>query len=314
MWKRRLAASGIWYNSCLVYVLFITHVLLVLAAGLTTAWLFAAQRRLVARAARRFAVLPRVEQVLLVVAVGVMTVCAQKSGSKVVFNAEIAENGRRGEEVSASFSVTSNTSMLRAKNSLTTNDIARGFALTRVGTNEVFDFSAPEGANYATNWMLHGGATARMRLRFDDWTFPFGDGCLTNLTAFMFGVIAPDLYNENLRIAPLQASMGFVAGISSFWHLLTPSNSLIITWQNVLLHRLTENPVSFQVEFFANGDFTYRYDFSRLSSDAVLTNAYVIAAPGVGEQFVLGEYSLTRRFRSLGGAEEIFEEGVSSKQ
>ena len=76
---------------------------------------------------------------------------------------------------------------------------------------------------------------------------------------------------------------------------LTPSNSLILTWQNVLLHRLPENPVSFQVEFFANGDFTYRYDFSQLPSDAVLTNAYVIAAPGVGEPFVLGEYSLTRR-------------------
>ena len=391
-----------------------TDILLACAAGLTLAWLVAAQRQFVARAARRFVSLPRVEQALLVLAVGVMTVCAQKSGSNVVFNAEIAENGRRGEDaatqsgsglqtasakeetapfeavgrplpLSEDASVASNTSMLRAKTpltssstnpcesvksvALTSNDLARGFALTRVGTNEVFDFSAPEGANFATNWMLHGGATARTRLRFDDWTFPFGDGCLTNLTAFMFGVIAPDLYNENLRIAPLQASLGFVAGhagfsactaetrsvsegtfavgepegrtsgcengdlrketrsssltsatsdasvlrakASSFWSFLTPSNSLIITWQNVLLHRLPENPVSFQVEFFANGDFTYRYDFSRLPSDAVLTNAYVIAAPGVGEPFVLWEYFLTRRFRSLGDAEEIFEEGVS---
>ena len=98
---------------------------------------------------------------------------------------------------------------------------------------------------------------------------------------------------------------------SAFWHLLTPSNSLVITWQNVLLHRLPENPVSFQVEFFANGDFAYRYDFSQLPSDVVLTNAYVIAAPGIGEPFVLGEYSLTRRFRSLGDAEEILEERVS---
>jgi hypothetical protein len=108
-------------------------------------------------------------------------------------------------------SVVSNTSMLRAKNSLSTNDLARGFALARVGTNEMFDFSAPAGANCATNWMRHGGATARTRLRFDDRTFPFGDGCLTNLTAFMFGVIAPDLYNEEKRIAPLQASLGFIA-------------------------------------------------------------------------------------------------------
>jgi hypothetical protein len=98
---------------------------------------------------------------------------------------------------------------------------------------------------------------------------------------------------------------------SAFWHLHTPSNSLVITWQNVLLHRLPENPVSFQVEFFANGDFTYRYDFSQMPSDDVLTNAYVIAAPGIGEPFVLRECFLTRRFGSLGGAEEILEEGVS---
>ena len=74
-----------------------TDILLACAAGLTLAWLVAAQRRRVARAARRFVSLPRVEQALLVLAVGVMT---------------------------------------------------------------VFDFSAPEGANYATDWMLHGGATA----------------------------------------------------------------------------------------------------------------------------------------------------------
>ena len=53
-------------------------ILLVCAAGMTLAWIVAAQRRLVARAARRFVALPRVEQALLVVAVGVMTVCAQK--------------------------------------------------------------------------------------------------------------------------------------------------------------------------------------------------------------------------------------------
>ena len=82
-----------------------TGVLLVCAAGLTLAWLVAAQRRRVARAARRFVALPRLQQVALVLAVGVMTVCAQKSGTNEVVNAEgvvfneIAENGRRGGEV-----------------------------------------------------------------------------------------------------------------------------------------------------------------------------------------------------------------------
>ena len=133
--------------------------------------------------------MPRVEQALLVLAVGVMTVCAQKSGTNDVQGTGNREQGTSAVAEASFLSVNPCESVKSV--ALTSNDLARGLALTRVGTNEVFDFSAPEGANYATNWMLHGGATARTRLRFDDWTFPFGDGCLTNLTAFMFGVIAP---------------------------------------------------------------------------------------------------------------------------
>ena len=74
----------------------VTDILLACAAGMTLAWIVAAQRRLIAHAARRFVSLPRMEQALLVLAIGVMTVCAQKSGSNVVFNAEIKESQRRG--------------------------------------------------------------------------------------------------------------------------------------------------------------------------------------------------------------------------
>ena len=61
-----------------------TDILLACAAGLTLAWLVAAQRQLVVHLTRRFVSLPRVEQALLVLAVGVMTVCAQKSGTNGV--------------------------------------------------------------------------------------------------------------------------------------------------------------------------------------------------------------------------------------
>ena len=68
------------------------------AATSFAAWLVVAQRRLVAGVARRFLRLPRFEQALLVVAVCVTTVCAQKSGTNEVFNAEEEETGSRGEE------------------------------------------------------------------------------------------------------------------------------------------------------------------------------------------------------------------------
>ena len=77
----------------------LTSVLLICAAGLTLAWLGAAQGRLVANAARRFAALPRLQQVLAIFAICILTVCAQKSESNAVFNAEISESGRRGEKI-----------------------------------------------------------------------------------------------------------------------------------------------------------------------------------------------------------------------
>ena len=58
-----------------------TSLVLICAATTFAAALVVAQRRVVANVARRFVKLPRVEQALLVVAVGVMTVCAQKSGT-----------------------------------------------------------------------------------------------------------------------------------------------------------------------------------------------------------------------------------------
>ena len=64
---------------------------------------------------------------------------------------------------------------------------------------------------------------------------------------------------------------------SQVWYAITPEGSLVITWQNALLDRDTDTPVSFQVEFRADGQFTYRYDLSRLNVDAV-TNALAGAA------------------------------------
>ena len=50
---------------------------------------------------------------------------------------------------------------------------------------------------------------------------------------------------------------------SQFWWTRTPSNSLVLTYCDFLINRDPSTPVSFQAEFFWNGDFVYRYDLSR---------------------------------------------------
>ncbi len=52
--------------------------------------------------------------------------------------------------------------------SLTQEDFARGFVLTRIGTNELHDFTSPLGANICEDWKTFGAA--------EDWVYLRGLG------------------------------------------------------------------------------------------------------------------------------------------
>ena len=173
---------------------------------------------------------------------------------------------------------------------------AAGFTIQGIGTNETFDFSAPEGAFVATNWILHGAANARIHTDLKDWTFPFGNDFVTNLAAFASGKVMTDTANPDQFFAPFAAPLGVPPEAnwgeldetnrpSIYWQTMTENNAFICTWQNVLLDRAPTNPVSFQVEFRPGGSFIYRYDLSRLPSEECLTNVVIGVKNGDGEWF-----------------------------
>jgi len=58
---------------------------------------------------------------------------------------------------------------------------------------------------------------------------------------------------------------------SLFWHGVTESNTLVMTWQDGLYARCATNLVSFQAELFNNGSVAYRYDGS-----PVATNDFIV--------------------------------------
>ena len=139
-----------------------------------------------------------------------------------------------------------------------------GFVLQAAGTNETFDFSAPEGAVVATNWMLHGAAEAYGRVRPVDWSFPFGGSYVTNLVVSAGGVAWPDVSDPDVLVAPLAASIGVVPAANwsrldatnlpcVFWRTMSDDGALVLTWQNVLLNRRPESPVSLQAELRPDG-------------------------------------------------------------
>ena len=183
------------------------------------------------------------------------------------------------------------------------DDFRRGFVLTRVGTDEAFTFAAPAGANVCADWRAFGAASDWIYLAFEDWAFRLGTNEVDRLRVFSFGTVDPlvrdadNVIVTNNWFAPFVASLGIVpqanwplvAGNenaapedlapSRFWHFISPSNTLQLTWQNVLLDRLTNTPVSVQMEVWPSGRFTYRYDLSRLDVEEV-TNALVGACFG----------------------------------
>ena len=44
-----------------------------------------------------------------------------------------------------------------------------------------------------------------------------------------------------------------------FWHAATPSNSLVVAWENAPVGNDVSSLTNFQAEFFADGRFDYRY-------------------------------------------------------
>ena len=177
---------------------------------------------------------------------------------------------------------------------LTGDDFRRGFVMSRVGTDEQFDFAAPSNAVVCADWRAFGAATDWIYVAFTNWAFQVSTNDVGRLRVYAFGKIEPLIREADSSIAtnywfaPFMASLGIVPETnwdwlsesersSQVWYAITPEGSLVITWQNALLDRDTDTPVSFQVEFRADGQFTYRYDLSRLNVDAV-TNALAGAA------------------------------------
>ena len=180
---------------------------------------------------------------------------------------------------------------------LTDSDYAAGIALARIGTNEVWDFSAPAGAEICMDWLEFGAEKDWFKTQFtNSWSFAFGTNTVDAMTVYSYGLSRPVATNAATFFAPMRTRLGVARAAnweqlaeldrpSQFWQFLTPSNTLVMTWQNVLLDRASDRPVSFQMEFWENGDVMFRYDLSRLAEDVVTNLVVGISNAGEGRVF-----------------------------
>ena len=195
------------------------------------------------------------------------------------------------------------------------SDFERGFVMTRIGTDEEFDFAPPSNATTVNDWRAFGAANDWIYAAFTNWTFKVATNDVSRLRIYSFGKVDPLIREVNISLeqsehceamslegcaiatnywfAPFIASLGIVPQTnwsllnesdrpSQVWYAITPEGSLLITWQNALLDRDTDKPISFQIEFKPDGQFIYRYDLSRLDVDSV-TNILAGASFGGNE-------------------------------
>lgn len=151
------------------------------------------------------------------------------------------------------------------QNGFSAEEIASGYVLWRVGTNETCNFDAPTNATIAAKWRLRGAAE--------------DNAVLTNGTASVVvdthGRVSAD--GASCRAADFQMSvlpeckwplLGMDGGPSLVWFAQTPWRTRIVTWQNVLANRNIATPVSVQLELLDEGDYICRYDWSRADGNA----------------------------------------------
>ena len=172
----------------------------------------------------------------------------------------------------------------------TASDYETGLVLTGIGTGETHDFAPPQYAEVCDDWRRFGANRDWFRTAFTNgWGFAFGTNRNDALTVFSYGTARPKMKDKTSFFSPLESNVGIspasnwhalTNGIGSlYWQCLTPSNTFVMTWRNVLLDRLSDRPVSFQMEFEESGGLTFRYDLSALP-DEIVSNLVVSVSNG----------------------------------
>ncbi|MGI6496009.1 MAG: hypothetical protein ACOX5G_07965 [Kiritimatiellia bacterium] len=190
-----------------------------------------------------------------------------------------------------------------------------GFALSDASTNDAFDLSAPANAVVHDRWRKRGASEDGFWMALEDG-FPLGTNRYDSVYVSSSGTLAFDRPKSSPAaqpmpdgspiafLAPLHTLLGIppeanwdkiasrrppVAN-SLFWSDTTDSGSARFTWQNALLNRATNAPVSFQAELFPDGDFVFRYDLSGMTNYELRMTNFVVGAQagGGGETALIG--------------------------
>ena len=235
---------------------FLTRFSLVGAAVSFAAWLYLVNRRRIARVPEFISRIPRSSLSVFLAAALVATGVAQKGGTNA------PPNGASPPQMMMPLHPQSfpplNLPGDGGVMSVTSNDVARGFLLESVITNDSYSFAMPTNGTRYARWWKRGGYEDVFRLDLDGMIFPLGTNLCSSLWVYTWGMAGARLADVSNRIAATGVPMSAVPFASQFWSAALPDGARRLTWQDFALNRDTNTPVSAQLDLYPSGDFIAR--------------------------------------------------------
>ena len=156
---------------------------------------------------------------------------------------------------------------------ITQEEIAQGWRLESVTTNEAVSYAMPANGVEYMPWSLGGGYEAHFPLDFgDDFTFPFGTGVVRRLDVLSGGMVASlprqrvgGTYHSLMSICAAREWASIVPGVGRFWWADAAAETAAfpvkvkhLTWENIFAGRDRTGQYNAQIEFHDDGNFITR--------------------------------------------------------
>ena len=154
---------------------------------------------------------------------------------------------------------------------VTPEEIAQGWRLESVTTNEAVSYAMPtNGVEYAP-WSLGGGYETHFPLDLGELAFPFGASMVRRLDVLSGGMVeslprqrVEGLYSSAMSICAAREYASIVPGVGRFWWAdaarseSAPYRGKVLTWENVYAGRDRTGQYNAQIEFHDDGNFITR--------------------------------------------------------
>ena len=155
---------------------------------------------------------------------------------------------------------------------VTAEEIAQGWRLESVVTNDVVSYAMPTNGVEYKPWNLRGGYETHFPLDLGDFAFPFGTSVVRRLDVLSGGTVeslprqrGDGAYYSLMSICAAREWASIVPGVGRFWWAdaaavagRPPYRTKLLTWENVYAGRDRTGQYNAQIEFHDDGNFITR--------------------------------------------------------